>query len=114
MVVKSNTNLNRIDSGKTKFDHQKNRQNGQEIGTVADKKHRKTCCLTNTAKMVQRKRRFGHPMDLPLAVYKNKKGQIKYLTGATFTNMIRRAVKEVYPDISREELLLYSCHLVRV
>ena len=28
--------------------------------------------------------------------------------------MIRRAVKEVYPDISREELLLYSCHSVRV
>ena len=54
------------------------------------------------ALMIQRKRRFGHSLDLPVAVYKNKKGQIKYLTGAVFTNMIRRAVKEVYPDILRE------------
>ena len=114
MIMKSNTNLDRLESGKTKFDHQKNRQNAPEIGMAADKKHRKTCALTNIALMVKRKRRFGHPMDLPLAVYKNKKGHIKYLTGATFTNMIRRAVKEVYPDITREELLLYSCHSVRV
>ena len=54
-------------------------------------------------------------MDLPIAVYKNKKGQIKYLTGATLTIMMRRrAAREVYPDISREELLLYSCHSLRV
>ena len=37
MVINSNTNLERIDSGKTKFEHQKNRQNGQEIGIVAEK-----------------------------------------------------------------------------
>ena len=63
MVIKSNTNLKRIESGMTKFDHQKNRQNGQEIGMVADKKHKKTCSLINMALMVQRKRRFGHSMD---------------------------------------------------
>ena len=114
VLIKSNTNLDRIESGKTKFDHQKNRQNSEEIGSVADKKHKKTCSLINQALMIKRKRRFGHSMDLPIAVYKNKKGQIKYLTGATLTNMIRRAVKQVYPDISKEELLLYSCHSLRV
>jgi len=53
-------------------------------------------------------------MDLPVAVYKNKRGQMKYLTGATFKNMIRKAVKEVYSAILGEGLLLYSYHSVRV
>ena len=53
-------------------------------------------------------------MDLPLTVYKNRKGQIKYLTGTILTNMIRKAVKKVYPDITREELMLYLAHSIRV
>ena len=53
-------------------------------------------------------------MDLPLTVCKNKKGQIKYLTGTILTNMIRKAVKRAYPEISREELMLYSAHSIRV
>ena len=114
VLIKSNTNLTRLNEGDVVFRHQKNRQNKQRVGIKADKKNSKTCSCINLGQMVQRKRRLGHSMDLPLTVYKNKKGQIKYLTGTILTNMIRKAVKRAYPEISREELMLYSAHSIRV
>ena len=42
-------------------------------------------------------------MDLPLAIYANKKEEVKYLTSAKMTEMIRKAVRTVYPDMPKEE-----------
>ena len=53
-------------------------------------------------------------MNLPLTVYLSADGNIVYLTDKALTAFIRKAVKAVYPDISKEELQLYSCHSLRV
>ena len=53
-------------------------------------------------------------MDLPLTVYLDTDGNVVYLTDKALTAFIRKAVKAVYPDISKEGLLLYSCHSLRV
>ena len=42
------------------------------------------------------------------------KNKIKYLTHAKVTEVIRKAVKIVYPDIPKKELIKYSCHSLRV
>ena len=43
-----------------------------------------------------------------------QKKEVKYATHAKVTDVIRRAVKKVHPDISKEELMKYSCHSIRV
>ena len=42
---------------------------------VVNKDHPKICAVINLAEMVLRKLRLGHSMDLPLAIYGNKKGE---------------------------------------
>ena len=94
--------------------HQKNRQNGQKIRWVVGKDHPETCNVTALINMALRKHKMKHPMSLPLAVYKDSKGKMCYLTRAKATEVIRKAVKAVYPDISKEELSKYSSHSFRV
>ena len=114
VVIKRNTNLSNLTEMITCLRHQKNRQNNEKIRVVADKKYPDTGALVNMGKMVQRKRRLGHSMDLPLAVYLDSDGKVVYLTDKALTAFIRKAVKAAYPDISKEELMLYSCHSLRV
>ena len=58
--------------------------------------------------------RARHAKDMPLAVFINAEGEVKYLTSQKVTEIIRKAVKSVYPDISREELMKHSTHSIRV
>ena len=44
---------------------------------------------------------------MPLAVFIDAEGKVMYLTSAKVTEIIRKAVKCVYPDISEEELMKY-------
>ena len=48
------------------------------------------------------------------AILKTKDGIVQYLTQFKVTDMIRKAVKTVYPDISKKDLMMYSCHSIRV
>jgi len=114
VIIKRNTNLAKLTEMDARLRHQKNRQNGEKIRVVADKKYPDTGAVVNMAKMVQRKRRLSHPMDLPLIVYLDADGEVVYLTDKALTAFIRKAVKAAYPDISKEELMLYSCHSLRV
>ena len=68
----------------------------------------------NIAQMSLRKVRARHLKDMPLAVFINAEGKVKYLTSAKVTEIIRKAVKSVYPDILKEELMKYSTHSIRV
>jgi len=81
---------------------------------VVDKDHPETCNVTALTNMALRKHKLKHTMDLPLAVYKDSKGKVCYLTRAKATEVIRKAVKAVYPDVSKEELSKYSSHSFRV
>ena len=64
--------------------------------------------------MAWRKAKLRHSMTKPLAVFKYKKGEMCYVTQSKVTDVIRRAVKKVYPDMVKKELLKYSCHSIRV
>jgi len=114
VVIKRNTLLENLTEAEVTIRHQKNRQNRQKIRIVADQKYPDTCACVNLGKMIQRKRRLGHSMDLPLEVYLDDDGEVVYLTDKALTAFIRKVVKAVYPDISKEELMLYSCHSLRV
>jgi hypothetical protein len=52
--------------------------------------------------------------DMPLAVYKTKKGMVIYLTGSKIAELLQKAVKEVPPDTTPDKLKRYSTHSLRV
>ena len=94
--------------------HQKNRINGQQIRMLVDRDHPEVCPALAIARMAWRKAKLRHPMSKPLAVFKDKKGEVCYVTQSKVTEVIRRAVKKVYPDMVKKELMKYSCHSIRV
>ena len=54
-------------------------------------------------RMIFRARRLEQPDNLPVAVYKQK-NSFAYITGSRVTALLRKAVKKVYPDISKDDL----------
>ena len=64
--------------------------------------------------MSLRKFRAHHSKYIILAVFINATEKVKYLTSAKVTEIIRKAVKNVYPDISKEELMKHLTHSIRV
>jgi hypothetical protein len=48
-----------------------------------------------------------------VAVYKQK-NSFAYITGSRVTALLRKAVKKVYPDISKDDLKKFSAHSFRV
>ena len=70
--------------------------------------------LLLSTNMAMRKHKLKHSMDLPLAVDKDSKGKVCYRTRAKTIEVIRRAVKTVYPEMSKDELSKYSSHSFRV
>jgi hypothetical protein len=59
-------------------------------------------------------KRLNQPDDMPVAVYKTKKGKVIYLTGNKIAELLRKAVKEVRPDTTPDKLKRYSAHYLRV
>ncbi len=59
-------------------------------------------------------KQLNQPDDMPLAVYKTKKGKVIYLTGSKIAELLRKAIKEVRPNITPDELKRYSAHSLRV
>jgi hypothetical protein len=59
-------------------------------------------------------KRLNQPDDMPVAVYKMRKGKVIYLTGNKIAKLLRKAVKEVRPNTTSDELKRYSAHSLRV
>jgi hypothetical protein len=59
-------------------------------------------------------RPLNHPDDMPIALYKTKKGKVIYLTGNKTAKLLWKAVKEVCPDTTPDKLKWYSAHSLRV
>ena len=72
------------------------------------------CAVINLATMTRRKAKLRHSKKLPLTIYKGKDDQIRYMAHQKVTDIIRKAVKAVYPDTPKGTLLRYSCHSIRV
>ncbi len=65
-------------------------------------------------RLVLRARRLNQPNDMPLGVYRTKKGKSIYLTGNNIAELLRKAVKPVRLDTTSEDLKQYSVHSLRV
>lgn len=92
---------------------QKNRQNGQTLKVKADNKNKVLCPVRNLFLAVLRKIKLNHSLSFPVAIYANK-GKTPYLTAAKIAEVLRKAVKETYPDILADDLKRYSAHSLRV
>ncbi len=93
---------------------QKNHQNGQSITLAAESDQPKICLMLCAMRLVLRARRLNQPDDMPVAVYKAKKGKVIYLTGNKIAELLQMAVKKVCPDTTPDELKRYSAHSLRV
>jgi hypothetical protein len=65
-------------------------------------------------RLVLRAKRLNQPDDMPVAVYKTKKGKVIYLTGNKIAKLLRKAIKEAWPDTTPDKLKQYSTHSLRV
>jgi hypothetical protein len=93
---------------------QKNCQNGQSITLAAESDRHEICPVRSTMQLVLWARRLNQPDDMPIEVYKTKKGKIIYLTGNKIAALLRKAVKMVRTDTTPDELKWYSAHSLRV
>ena len=93
---------------------QKNRQNGQSITLTADSKSWDLCPVLSAARMVIRARCLIQPDNMPLAIYKTRKGESLYLTGGKIAELLRGSVKRIRPDTPVEDIKRYSAHSLRV
>jgi hypothetical protein len=70
--------------------------------------------MHSAMQLVLRAKWLNQPDDMPVAVYKTKKGRIFYLTGNKIAELLRKAVKEVQPNTTLDKLKRYSAHSLRV
>jgi hypothetical protein len=68
---------------------QKNRQNGQLITLAAEIDRPKICPVHSAMQLVLQAKRLNQPDDMPVAVYKTKKGKVIYLTGNKIAELLR-------------------------
>jgi hypothetical protein len=64
--------------------------------------------------LVLHARRLNQPDDMPITLYKMKKGKVTYLTGNKIAELLRKAVKKVHPDTNLDKLKRYSAHSLQV
>ncbi len=74
----------------------------------------KICPVRSTIRLVLRAKRLNQPDDMPVSVYKTKKGKVIYLTGNKIAELLWKVVKEVRPDTTPDKLKRYSAHSLRV
>jgi hypothetical protein len=61
-------------------------------------------------RLVLRARQLNQPDDMPIALYKTKKGRVIYLTGNKIAELLRKAAQKVCPDTTLDKLKRYSAH----
>jgi hypothetical protein len=93
---------------------QKNCQNSQAITLSAEADQPKICPVCSAMRLVLRARQLNQPGDMPLGVYRTKKGKSNNLTGDKIAELLWKAVKSVHPDTTSEDLKQYSTHFLRV
>ncbi len=91
---------------------QKNHQNSQAITLAANMAHPDICLVQSTTRMVLQACRLHQPDNMPVAIYKTKKGETFYLTSNKIAKFLRKAIWMVCPDTNLNNLKRYSAHLL--
>lgn len=99
---------------KQKWPIQKNRRNNEELSYSVNEENPDMCVVQGVLGMIDRAARLKQDPSLPFAVYKNKRGDMKYLTATKLTEYFRKCTKEAHPEMSEQDVKLYSCHSMRV
>ena len=97
-----------------KWKIQKNRRNGEELLYTRDYNNPELCMVESCIDLFKRAATLGQDTDLPLFVYEDKEGTMKYLTANATTKYIQTAAIAAHPDLTKSELSYYSCHSLRV
>jgi hypothetical protein len=77
---------------------------------VAESDQPKICPVCSAMQLVLWARQLNQPDDMPITVYKTKKGKVIYLTGNKIAELLWKAVKKVCPDTTPDKLKHYSTH----
>ncbi len=93
---------------------QKNRQNCQAITLTAESDQPEICPVRSTMQLVLQTMQLNQPNDMPVAVYKTKKGKVIYLTGNKIAELLWKAIKKVRPENTPDKIKQYSAHSLRV
>jgi hypothetical protein len=64
--------------------------------------------------MVMRARCLAQPDNMPVACYKTKKALLLFITGSRIATLLCKAVKNIHPSTSADDLKKYSTHPLRV
>ena len=112
--VFNKSSLKRVHSMQVKWRIQKNRQNGQTLHIMAELDHPDICPVRNAFLLVLRKQRLQHSLSLPLAIFQNKSGDVKYLTASKIAEVLRKAARTAHPDLTEDEIQKFSAHSIRV
>ncbi len=89
---------------------QKNRRNGQCIMLVADNNHPDICPVRAAYRIFLHAKRLGQSDSQPMAVFVNKHGITRYLTGKKISDILRSIARAVHPDLSEDAIKHYSSH----
>ena len=89
----------------------KNRQNGQSITLVSNGDHLNLCPIQAADRILLQANRLGQTRRQTLAVYVNKLGATKYLTGNKISEVLCSIARIVHPDLSKDEIKRFSSHL---
>jgi hypothetical protein len=65
-------------------------------------------------RLVLQTRQLNQLDDMPVTVYKTKKGKVIYLMCNKIVKLLRKAIKKVRPDTTPDKLKQYSAHSLRV
>ena len=93
----------------TRYDIQKNRNNGQVLWYHRDTLNQNYCPVVRALSLVQRAIRLGQSSSDPLCVYL-KNGEKVFLTANDVTNYFRYTMKLAHPTITEEMLSAISTH----
>ena len=93
---------------------QKNRRNGETLTYARERDNPALCPVLAVLRMLARARRLGQPSDLPLCVHADRSGAMRYLTATSLTQYLRTQTKKEFPQFTKSELGLISCHSLRV
>jgi hypothetical protein len=88
---------------KITFQIQKNRQNGQTIKLISDNNYPDICPVQAAYKIFLRSRRLGQTDKQSMAVFVNKNGNTKYLTGNEISDVLCTIARIVHPDLSKRQ-----------
>ena len=85
------------------FRIQKNWQNAQSITIVSDEDHPNLCPFSAAYQIFLRAKRLGQTDLEPMAVFLNKSGNKKYLTGNKISKVLRSIVRAVHPNLFEDK-----------